>query len=475
MGRGIEVDWVFIQVNTVRRLLAVLVLVAVAGALVLFARSRINPPPDVKARRAIERAQAAQQDVRANPLPESWVNELEQAERQLAEAQDAYASERWDEASSAADSAFDRFERLLRFDQSSSVGAGQLVSVDGRVAVQRAGKSEWQNAAVHLPVFNGDFVKSGQDGAAEILFHDNGTVYRMAPNSLLEIQQGTTRGQDRGEIKLEVGQVNVLTAGRPSTVTTDSTRTEVDSDSQVALGVDEESRGTTVTAFRGAAMVRSAQGAEVRVGEREQVATNAEGAFSQKLRIPDPPTPMEPANNASFDLKGTKVAHLKWQARKETVAVHLQVSRSKHFSADQVEVDVGTLRKNSARLELVGPGTYFWRIASLGAGGTRSEWSEIQRFRAYTQDRESALDDTSPPELTVKPAQQLGHMFIVEGTVEAGATVTVNGERVEVDGMGNFSKTIEFRDNGWNDIIVAAIDPSGNKTERREKVNVEVY
>ncbi len=66
-------------------------------------------------------------------------------------------------------------------------------------------------------------------------------------------------------------------------------------------------------------------------------------------------------------------------------------------------------------------------------------------------------------------------MFIIEGATEIGATVTINGERVELDADGHFRKTVEIFDEGWNDIVIVATDPSGNRTERTERVFVEVY
>jgi hypothetical protein len=80
-----------------------------------------------------------------------------------------------------------------------------------------------------------------------------------------------------------------------------------------------------------------------------------------------------------------------------------------------------------------------------------------------------------PPELEISPPQQLGHMFILEGFTEAGTTVTVNGEEVELDSDGHFRKAVEVFEEGWTDLVVVAIDPSGNRTERRERVFVEVY
>jgi imidazoleglycerol phosphate synthase glutamine amidotransferase subunit HisH len=40
---------------------------------------------------------------------------------------------------------------------------------------------------------------------------------------------------------------------------------------------------------------------------------------------------------------------------------------------------------------------------------------------------------------------------------------------------GVFRKTIEIPKAGWNDILVVATDPSGNRVERRQRVFVEVY
>jgi hypothetical protein len=151
------------------------------------------------------------------------------------------------------------------------------------------------------------------------------------------------------------------------------------------------------------------------------------------------------------------------------------VSRSKSFDGAPLDVDAPRLAKDSARLRLVAPGTYFWRIAALGDSDTLSEWSAVRRFRVFTSSSEQLLEDSTPPELVINQPQQLGRMFIFEGATESSAAVSINGEKVELDAEGRFRKTVEIFDEGWNDIVIVAVDPSGNRTERTERVFVEVY
>ncbi len=133
------------------------------------------------------------------------------------------------------------------------------------------------------------------------------------------------------------------------------------------------------------------------------------------------------------------------------------------------------MSRESARLRTVAPGTYFWRVATVTEGDVTSDWSPVRRFRIESPNRPALLEDRTPPFLEVGAPQQLGHLFIVEGRTEPGADVTVNGEHVEPDAEGAFRKAVEFREDGWNELVVIARDPSGNPTEHRERVYVEVY
>ncbi len=472
MARGITVDWVLVRVNTVRKIVLVVVFPLLVAALAIFGYRHLNPAPDVSARRAIQHAEREHERVLAVGRADSWKDEIQLAEERLRGARAAYGEERWGESQSLAEDASSRFAGLLGRARGQSEGVGHFFSIEGRIQVQRAGKAEWENAHLRMPVFNGDFVKTGRDGSAEILFAD-GSLYRIGPNSLLEIHHQPSAEESPGAVRMVVGRINVYTADSPSTVTTDATETEIQRESNVAVDVDEADRETRVAAFEGSARVRNQTGLEVMLKDRELVAASADGTFSEKQRIPDPPQPLEPHNNAGFELSSNPVIQLRWQPTSASGTVHLQVSRSQRFLDDQRDVDAEGLRREGARLQTIAPGTYFWRLATVEDNDVRSEWSAVRRFRIYSSTRESLLQDRTPPELDVIPPQQLGHLFIVRGRTEVGATVTINGEFVELDGEGRFSKTVELAQDGWSDLVIAAVDPSGNRTERRERVFVE--
>jgi hypothetical protein len=230
-----------------------------------------------------------------------------------------------------------------------------------------------------------------------------------------------------------------------------------------------------VAALSGRARVRAASGREVLVGAREQIATRPDGSFTDKRRLPDPPLPLEPHSSAGFDLASSPVIRLRWRRASDHDAIHLQVSQSPQFLEDELDVDAPSLRRDHARLKAVAPGTYYWRVATVVGETLRSEWSPVRRFQIWEPDREVILDDRQPPPLDLQPVQQLGQVFIVEGQTEAGATVTVDGEEVGVDRDGRFRKTVEANRVGWNELVIVASDPSGNRTEQRRRVYVEGY
>ena len=470
---GLELDWVVIRVQPLRTVLAVLAVGSVAVALVFFAYKSLNLSPEARAHRAIESAAAAFAETEAKPLPAQWRGELLRAAEQLEQARAAYVEGNWEEAESLANDTLRRFNALAGASGQEVIGAGQFFSIIGRVEVQRAGQTLWESAHHKQPVFNGDFVRTGRDGNAEILFAD-GSLYRISPDSLLEIHNQLSQ-ESPGTVKMVVGRINVFTSGTPSTVTTDSVETEIERDSRVAVDVAGDGQETTVAAFQGSATVRNIRGDEVVVNEREAIEASPQGTLSEKREIPAVPQLVAPQNNVGFDVGKRQVIELIWQGRPAGGTVHLQVSRSKSFEAGQLEVDATALAKDSARLRLVAAGSYFWRAANRRGSAPASEWSSVRRFRVFSTTNENIVDDTTPPDLFVSPPQQLGNMFIVEGATEVTATIKVNGEPVELSADGRFRKTAEIYKEGWNEIVVVATDPSGNQREKRERVFVEVF
>jgi len=470
----IELDWVVIKINTIGKIAAVALTAVLAAALLVLVHYRMNPTPDVAARRAIRRAEKSQQRAENTTLPAGWTGEVVQAGRQLDEAKAAYGDESFEEALDLAEAARTRFAALAGAGTTSTVGEGQFHSIDGHVTIQHTGQSGWDVARARMPVFNGDFVKTGRRGTAEILFSD-GTLFHVAPNSLLEIHHGNRISSDSGAVKMVVGKINVSTGHSSSIVTTDSIETRIERDSRVAVNVGPEYAETIVSNFSGRAVLKNESGEEIRLVTLQQVSATSEGAFSEQRPIPKPPQPMVPVNNAAFDIQGNTIIDLRWVRTSDTQGVRLQVSRSKTFPSTNLDVDSPIITGDGAQLQAIHPGTYFWRLAGVHDDDIISEWSTAHRFLIHSAEHRRVIHDTDPPKLTVAPVRQLGHLFIVEGTTELGATITINDAQVETDNKGRFRRSVEVHRIGWNDIIIRSTDPAGNQISRRERVFLEDY
>jgi hypothetical protein len=56
VARGLQLDWVLVRVNTIHRIVIAAVVVVAAALIVVLGYRHVNPRPDERARRAIERA-----------------------------------------------------------------------------------------------------------------------------------------------------------------------------------------------------------------------------------------------------------------------------------------------------------------------------------------------------------------------------------------------------------------------------------
>lgn len=469
----LEVDWVVVPVSGVRKWGLPLLLVLLAAGLGFAGWTIFHEPVEKKARRLIQQATASEEDVRRAGVSEGLASEFEQGTKLLAQAKWDFENRDFPAAAARAEGALHRFELLLRLVNREFVGAAQIIAFSGKVEVQRANQTTWEKAKERQVLYNGDFLKTATDAVAELLFAD-GTVYRVGPDSLLEIHREARTGPkaEPGEVKVKIGQVSVSTALNPSSVVTDSAGVRIHQESRVGVEVAENAT-TTVAAYAGRARVSAKSGEAAELADRQAVTASPEGRLSARRAVPEPPQLEAPQANALVNMDQTNRVMLSWRPVPGAESYKVQVSRSRLFAPANIEVETTRLEP-SVTLRLRLPGTYFWRVAALGAERTTSEWSSPRSFRAYTGTRVEELADTTPPALSVQRPQQMGNLFLIQGVTEPGATVTINGEAVAVAGDGTFKKAVAINREGKSVIVIRATDAAGNTAEHKETVFVEV-
>lgn len=343
-------------------------------------------------------------------------------------------------------------------------GEATFMSVHGDVEVKRGG-GEWERARRGTVLESEDHVRTSSGGSAEILFTD-GTVYTLNPNSSIVIDRRRDGSGAEQAVKMAYGWLNLLTSDRPSRVETPDAEARVERESEAFVSYEQESGRGRYGAVSGGMAVTAADGEERRLGSLEQVTQNGD-RLSAVTRLPARPELVSPGDNREIDASRVRELELTWDPVPGAGGYLLQVARNRLF-VDNVIDDSGRA-KPSARLGLRGEGTFHWRVAAADGGAGHGPWSAVRSFRvtALAGDGEG---DTEPPELHLDAVRRYGSIFIVEGRTEAGAAVEVNGEPVQVDADGTFTKPIQLTGEGYSFIVVKARDAWDNVTERKRRV-----
>jgi hypothetical protein len=162
---------------------------------------------------------------------------------------------------------------------------------------------------------------------------------------------------------------------------------------------------------------------------------------------------------------------LTWAELPDIRSYALQVSRNRLFVGNLVDV---TGRRNTrATLGIQGEGSFLWRVAAITDDDLVGPWSEPRHFVVTSTPVSGDEQDKTPPLLELGEIQSYGSIFIVNGRTDPGATVVINGELVQVEANGSFTKTVQLEQQGWGFLDVTATDNSGNETVQRHRVYVE--
>jgi hypothetical protein len=353
-------------------------------------------------------------------------------------------------------------------------GDANVIELAGKVELQRANMTKWETLRPGTALREGDFLKTGANGTAEVMASD-GTLYRIKPETLFEVHRAVTVGEGKASsAKTVVGAVDVDTGeGTRSILTTDATRTDIARRSSV--GVETDATSTGVSTYRGQATLSTSGGKSVTLGERERaVALKEGGAIGEKQRLPEPPLPLEPEDNARFEL-GKKDVTIRWASAKDVTAYQLQIARSRLFVPDSITKSGDFPRTTTeVRLKVNERGLYFWRLQAVRREPRElaSGWSAPRRFKVVSPD--TNVEKTGvPPDLVVYRPQVIGNAVIVSGKTEPGATVTVAGETADMDATGVFRKVITLSGEGVRTITIRAVNAAGLETLRKESVLIQ--
>lgn len=468
---GGDIDWYVISIDRLKHWALVLVIVLAGSVLAYFVYSRTRRSPEERAR--VEVLNAEQLLGRASGAPGSARpgSNLAQARDLLRTAQDAQGKSKFDEAFRLAVESQSYSRRATGGSGTEESGDASFIFVEGDVSVQSAGRPSFDGARQRQALFDGDFIKTGKNGSAEIMFSD-GTLYTIRPGSLFEVRRPAASEAGGSQIKMVSGALNVYTANSSSTVATDAATAHVAKSSHVGIDVAQGEK-TEVTTYLGKATVSTGRETVV-LADREKISAGVRtGVMTAKVAVPETPQVLLPPDNRVYDLRTGDQIDIRWGAVKGAVRYRLQIARSRLFVPDATDVDLDDRVTPSARIKVSREGAYFWRVASINADHVTSDWSLVRRFKMLAEPPQVQTGTGLPPPLTISTPQQMGSLFLIFGKTAPGAIVTVNAEPADVETDGAFKKTITLDREGYAMLIVKAVDAAGNETVKKLRVFVE--
>ena len=238
------------------------------------------------------------------------------------------------------------------------------------------------------------------------------------------------------------------------------------------VAFDADTKKTRAEVQSGSAEVETG-GKTLTLQPLERMEVNRDQVVNRR-RIPPSPTLLEPTDQRVFQMADAQapVTTLRWARVDGAVRYRLQIARTALLG--DLLLDKSDIRATSVQIPGLQEGNYYWRVSAIDGQEVESAFSETRKFKLAGA-HEQRNDDRVPPALEVMDFLPSGHLVIINGRTEPGATLSVGGQKVDVYDDGAFTAVVRMKKEGLNEIEIVAQDPAGNETRLKRSVYVESF
>jgi hypothetical protein len=316
-------------------------------------------------------------------------------------------------------------------------------------------------------------VKSAARSSATITFDEN-NLLKLSEKSLVVVSKPRSRFGSRrrqasvlivdGSLHAKLGgapredsvQVELVTAGGSVRPADPGRPTEL----QLDTGRDGQ---VTLSVLRGDAEVRWGDTTLLVPGDHA-VSLEPSRSPGEPVRLPRRPSLVSPADGQIFTYRtATSRIPFGWKTADGTTDFGIAIARDPEFADVVYEDRIG--RRDFVHGHLAA-GRYYWKTYGVrdAARGPAS----------HTRSFEVVLDRTGPRLAVSFPEEPLrGRSVAVRGSTEPGSLVFIGQTRIPTDGKGRFEYELQLRE-GYNFIVVQAVDPAGNTTFRSREITAGI-
>jgi hypothetical protein len=276
-------------------------------------------------------------------------------------------------------------KRMLKGDQIPA----KITKFSGRVEIARNFDWKWVKVVPNMLVQQGDWIRTRSRSSVEIV-QDDGTVIRLRPNSKAMVDLSGSTKSARGDVrvtkvKLESGS---LVAKVKKLLQRDS-RFEIQTPTATSFirGTEfrvkvEDNSATRLEVLEGAVDFGS-------VAEKVSVAGNFGSLVDVAGNTPTAPHALPAAPAELFTPEDKQVLddslatyQFSWATVSNASKYHLEIASDAEFKqlVEEAWLDGANADMMSLRIDVLEPGTYFWRVSALDDKGYESPWSEARYF-----------------------------------------------------------------------------------------------
>ena len=347
----------------------------------------------------------------------------------------------------------------------------RFTNLEGEVRVRKGNQVQWTPATVSMNLGEGDTVQTLADGMARISFPD-GAMFVVKPNTLIVLEVSADRNDKLASnvaVQVTSGVVDLSTApgSADSRVKFSNAEARVHQESSAMVANNPQTNTHQITVSKGGASLRRG-GEQVELAQYEQASFAGQGSRVVKAKVVVPPILLTPANMAPVLITGSQTAEVEfiWSAVPGANSYQLRVSASPAFSSVLYD---RRLQSTSVRVPSFKEGSFYWSVASIGAGQKESQQSETNQFTVIRQGESGELL------LVVEKYVQHGKVIEIVGRTEPGATVLVNNEPVfSIAPDGTFKHfTAPLQNMGSNQISITAQNSKGKVATLRKTITIQ--